>query len=206
MPVSSSGEIFNLKCRPVRQGIHFQIAPDVLDRVEFRRVGRQEEGMQLIGTFEKAPRTFGAVGVEAIPEQHARALQFLVQMPEEAHHLPGADLGVGMETKIEPHVITAGRHTERRQGGYLPEVTTPLKQHRSLAPRLPAATHQRFHQQAAFVEENQPGVQPVRFFLSAGQVCLIHCRIPSSSRSTARRAGFCGLQPSEWSKRPIWST
>ena len=52
----------------IGEGVHFQIGPDVLDRVEFRRVSGQEEWMQMIGTFHKVSRAFGAVGIEAIPE------------------------------------------------------------------------------------------------------------------------------------------
>jgi len=65
------------------EGVHFQIAPGVLDRVEFGRVDRQEERMQVINTFNQLRRPLGAVGIEAIPEQQPRLVQFLVQMAEE---------------------------------------------------------------------------------------------------------------------------
>ena len=148
----------------------------------------REAGNELRGTFS-------AVGVEAILDQHARPLQFLVQMAEEADDARGSDVGLGMQAKVKPHAIAVRRHRQGRKGGNLLEMTPPLHQHRRLSLRLPTAADQGCHEQAAFIEENQPGVQSAGFFLRAGQVCLTHCRMASSSRSTARRVGFCGLQP-----------
>ena len=91
-------------------------------------------------------------------------LQFLVEMAEEADDLRGADLGLGMQAKVKPGAIAAGRHRQGSNGRYLPQMTSPLDQHRRLAPRLPTAADQRPHEQAAFIKENQPGVQPVGFF------------------------------------------
>ena len=152
--------------------------------------------MQVIDTFDKLGRPLRSVGIEAIPDQQAGAAQLLVQMPEETDDLEGGDVGLGMQAKVEPHPVSAGRHAQGRDGRYLLQRTPPLHQHRRLPPGLPTTAHQRPHQQAAFIEENQPGVQSARFFLRAGQVCLIHWWMPSSSRSIARRVGFCGLQPS----------
>jgi hypothetical protein len=39
-----------------------------------------------------------------------------------------------------------------------------------------------------------------------GQSVLIQRWMAISSRSIARRWGFCGLQPNERKRRPIWST
>jgi len=206
VPMSHGGQLCNFESGTIGEGVHFQIGPEVLDRVEFRRVSGQEEWVQMIGTFHKVSRAFGAVGVEAIPEQYAGPLQFEAQVAQEANDLSGADLSLRVKAKVKSHSVSAGGHAQTSQGRYLFQTTPALDQHRRPSPGLPTAAHQRPHQQAAFIEENQPGVQPVRFFLRAGQVCLIHFRISSSSRSTARRAGFWGLQPSEWSKRPIWST
>jgi len=153
--------------------------------------------MQVMSAGDELRGAFGAVGIEAIPDQHVRALQFLVQMTEKGDDLHAADLGLGVQAKVKPRAIAAGRHRQGGDGRYLLQISPPLHQHRRLAPRLPTPADQRPHEQAAFIEENQSGVQPVGFFLRVGQVCLIQRRIPSSSRSIARRAGFCGLPPRE---------
>jgi hypothetical protein len=120
--------------------------------------------MQMIGTFDKVPRVFGAVSVEAVPEQHAWPLQFGVQVAQEADDLPGADLSLRVKAKVKPDSVSAGGHAQSSQGRYLFQTTPALDQHRRPSPGLPTAAHQRPHQQAAFIEENQPGVQSVRFF------------------------------------------
>ena len=119
--------------------------------------------MPVIDTFNELRRPLGAVGIEAIPEQQPRPVQFLVQMAEETDDLPGADLGLGMQAKVKPHPVAAGSHAQGREGRYLLQMTPALNQHR-LAPRLPTAAEQRPYQPAAFIEENQPGVQSARPF------------------------------------------
>ena len=194
------------ECRSVREGVHFQIAPGVLDGIEFRGVGRQEESMQMMKAGDELRGAFGAVGVETVPNQQAGLPQFLVQVAEESNDLVAADVGLGMQAKVKSHAVAARRHGQGGDGRYLLQMSPALDQHRCPAAGLPTAANQRRHEKAAFVEENQPGVQPMGFFLRAGQVCLTQPWMASSSRSTARRAGFCGLQPSAWSKRPRWST
>ena len=196
VPMSQGGQFWGFEGGPIGEGVHFQIAPGVLDRIEFGCVGRQEKSMQVMDAGNQLHRPFGTVGIEAIPNQHTRFLQFLVQMVEETDDLAGADLSLGMQAKVKPHPVSTRGDAQGREGRYLLQTTPALNQHRRLAPRLPTAADQRPHQQAGFIEENQPSVQSASFFLRAGQVCLIHRRIPSSSRSIARRAGFCGLQPS----------
>lgn len=50
-PGVSTGEgsqFGSLDGRLVSEGVHFQIAPGVLDGIEFRGIGRQEEGVQVM--------------------------------------------------------------------------------------------------------------------------------------------------------------
>jgi hypothetical protein len=109
-------------------------------------------------------RPFGPVGIEAIPDQHARPLQFLVEVAEEVNDSCGTDLGLGMQAKVKPCAIAAGRHRQGRNCRDLSQMTAPLNQHGRLATRLPTAANQWPHQQPAFIQEDQPGVQPVGFF------------------------------------------
>ena len=120
--------------------------------------------MQMISTFNEVPGAFGTVGVETIPEQHTGPLQFGVQAAQEADDLPGADLSLRVKAKVKPHLVSAWGHAQSSQGRYLFQTAPTLDQHRRPSPGLPTAAHPRPHQQAAFIEENQPGVQPVRFF------------------------------------------
>src|SRR5206468_5943890 len=82
-------------------------------------------------------------------------------------------------------------------------VTADVPQHRGPSARAPRASHHGQQEQPAFVDEDEPRSQAVGFFLMRGQSCLIQRRIPSSSRSQARRMGRCGVQPRERSNRPM---
>jgi len=99
------------KAGRLARGFHFQLAPGVLDRVEFGRVGRQKESRQVIDTFDELGCPLSSVGIEAIPNQQAGPPQFLVQMPEETDDLEGGDVDLGMQAKVEPHPESAGRHS-----------------------------------------------------------------------------------------------
>src|SRR5262249_14725403 len=59
--------------------------------------------------------------------------------------------------------------------------------------------------EARFVDEKDALLLGLRPLLMAGQLCSRPCASAASSRWRARRAGFCGLQRSALSKRPIWT-
>jgi hypothetical protein len=101
-PVSQGSQLLGFEGGPIGEGVHFQIAPGVLDGVEFGRVGRQEESMQLIDTFNELGRAFGSVGIEAIPNQQAEPRQLLVRMPEESDDLEGGDVSLNSRLALPP--------------------------------------------------------------------------------------------------------
>ena len=107
----------------------------------------------------------------------------------------------GIKTEVQPHLITPGRYAQGGDGGDFFVMTPALVEHGGLPARCPTAAHQRGEQKAAFVQKHQPSLQPACFFLMAGHTCLTHWPMPSSSRSTALRVGFCGLQFMECNRR-----
>src|SRR2546427_590977 len=135
------------------------------------------------------------MGIQPIPQQQPRPVQFAVQGTQEGDDLLGVDVGVGMEAEIKPAL--AATQTQDGDDGDLLMMHAALQQQRCLTPRRPAAAHQRGHQKAAFIEKHQPGIQATGFFLMALQVWRIQWRTAFSSRSMARRWGFWGLQPKE---------
>ena len=113
----------------------------------------------------------------------------------------GIDIAARVKTEVQPHLITPGRYAQGGDGGDFFVMTTALVEHGGLPARCPTAAHQRGEQKAAFVQKHQPSLQPACFFLMAGHTCLTHWPMPSSSRSTALRVGFCGLQFMECNRR-----
>src|ERR1700733_11940986 len=93
------------------------------------------------------------------------------------------DIAARVKTEVQPHLLALGRHTQGGDGGDFFVVTAALVEHGGSSARCPTAAHQRSEQKAAFVQKHQPSFQPACFFLMAGQTCLTHWPMPSSSRS-----------------------
>jgi hypothetical protein len=81
-------------------------------------------------------------------------------------------------------------------------VTVAMAQLRRLAAGRPGAAHGGDQEEARFVREDKVGAQPRGVFFTRGQTSRFQRSIARSSRSRARRSGFCGLHPRAWSRRP----
>lgn len=90
--------------------------------------------------------------------------------------------------------------------GHLGAGASALQQYRGMASRRPTSANKGAHHESAFVEEDDRRFAALGVFLALSQSSCTQRRIPSSSRSMARRVGFCGLQPGPCSSRPMWST
>jgi hypothetical protein len=124
-------------------------------------------------------------GVQTVPEHDPRSLQFLLEACEKTDHVTSLNVDIGVQAEIKAHAVATGGNAQGGDHGDFAMMGAPLDQNRGLAAGSPAAAYQGGHEQATFVQKNQPSVQTPGFFLSLGQTCLTHCRMPSSSRSTA---------------------
>src|SRR5271169_3600386 len=136
------GQLLGFEGGPIGQGVHLQIAPGVLHRIEFGSVGGQEESVQVMKAGNELRCTFSAVGIETVPNQQAGLPQFLVQIAEESNDLVAADVGLGMQAKVKSHAVATGRHGQGGDGRYLLQMSPPLDQHRCPATGLPTAANQ----------------------------------------------------------------
>src|SRR6266851_5372082 len=164
------------------------VTPDVLDRVELRRVGRK------IGSVN--PTLQGgnvvlhqpaAMAGQAIPHDQQGLVQVAHQGRKKIHDLFLLD-APGIDSKVEVPQCEAGSDRQ----------TLPIKvvlQDGGLSTRSPSATTMRSLTQSAFIDEDEDTPFPARFFFSPGQTFFFQLRICSSLRSRARPSGRCGLQP-----------
>ena len=166
------------------------IAPDVFDRVEFRRIGGQALQMDapvlLRDIFPDQP---AAMRRQAVPDDREPSAEVLLEMFEELYHLRGLDTA-GKESEIE---IPNGDACDGRK-------TVPVEgilQHWSLPSRSPSSDSMRPLAQSAFVHKNYGSALLEGFFLISGQRTRFHCNIAGSSRCVARPTGRWQLQPSE---------
>ncbi len=176
----------------------FPIAPDVLDRIEFRRIGRQViERQATLLARDEFPDQPTAMNLGAISDHQQLARQVAQQSTEKVHRLGGAD-GVRVEPEIESPPSDAGGSRE-----HLP--VEMILQHRSLSARRPSPHPMGPFAQPAFVDKDDGAPLAERFFLSCGQRYRFQYRIASSSRSTARPLGRWQLQPSWRRRRQTWA-
>ena len=85
------------KGREVGKWVHFQVAPNVLHRIEFWGVGWQKMGMQASLLSEEVPRGLAAVGLKAIPNQNDGAGQLLQQHAQKIDGCVRIDVCVGVK-------------------------------------------------------------------------------------------------------------
>ena len=201
LPTRDAGQTEGIRRRQVRQGILFEVGPQGLDGIQFRGI-RGEKHSDDASLGEKLLHAAGPVAGQPIPNQQDRAAQGVGQMAQEVDQPSGGDVGVGAQGKVQSDAPAPGRYRQRRDTGDFFAGTSALIQHGRPSPGRPTAPDQRRQQQAAFVQKDQRGVQALGVFFTCGQTVRTQRRMACSSRSRARRAGFCGLQPKAWSRRP----
>ena len=174
--------------------------PDAFVGVEFRGVaGEAVEVEPWIAGLEHTDR-LAAMDGAVIPDHDHGAAEVAEQVPEEGAHFRVLDV-FGREQEVEAAAPATRTHGEPRDHR---DALTPLAvaQERSLPPRRPGAPHARDQEEPRLVDKDEVGAQPRGFFLMRGHVSRFQCSIRSSFRSSARRSGFCTLQPSACSRRP----
>jgi len=136
----------------------FEMAPHILDRVEFRRVSRK--------TFHHDAFTGGgdvildqqaAVDRRAIPQDQNSAGDVPLQVPEKLNDLRAFDAAL-MDLKVKP----PQRQAANNRKAFPVEA---LVQHRSLPARGPSADSRRAGAQPAFIYENDGSPLLAGFFL-----------------------------------------
>ena len=177
------------------EGVLFHPGPQPLVGIEFWGVSGQTVHPQARVVFEqRRPGLFRAVGVQPVPEQEDRARNPAQQVADEGDDLRAGD---GAPHQTEIGVRLGGEGRDGRQLGPVEAVV----EKRRLAARGPRFARGGQQREAALVEEDQRGLQALGFFFKRGQVCCTQRWMAASSRSRARRAGFCQLQPKRCSRR-----
>jgi len=195
-------QLVNVGTREIRERFRLEVAPNVFDRIELGRVGR-EMGVTRPDARKEVSYVGRTVGIGSIPHQRHRRSQMPIQLFAEGEHRLGVEVLLDEQLKIETDCAPPWTDAEGGDHRDFPAVTADVPQHRGPSARAPRASHHGQQEQPAFVDEDEPRSQAVGFFLMRGQSCLIQRRIPSSSRSQARRMGRCGVQPRERSNRPM---
>lgn len=197
---STVGQMGQIDGRVVGKGIGLEVSPEVLDWIEFGGVRREVFQVSRGGRHALGDQ-FAQVRLEAIPDQHDRGTQLALQVLEEIKHTGAVDVGIRVQAEIQRDPIALGRDAHGGDGRDLAVRAGPLVQHWRVATQAPGATHQWRHEQPRFVDKDQCGTQAGSVFFTRGQSCSIQAWIRASSRSRARRVGFCGEKPRPCNRR-----
>ena len=141
------------------------------------------------------------MGGGVVEKHDHRAAQVAKQVAEENTNLLLPDVA---EPKliIEAEMFSLGTDGDSRDDGDSVS-PIPMAQNRSLAPRGPGLDHVGDQQEPGFVDEDEVGAQPRSVFFTRGHSFCFQRWMAGSSRSTARRCGFWGLQCRLCINRPI---
>ncbi len=188
-------DVLEIVQRGVGQGGVVYVVPQGFHGVEFRSVGGQPLDLQPgpMGS-DRVRDPLAAVGWESIPQQQDLLASVAPQGIEETHDLGSADTAA-MEGQ-EPSQATGSRSRQHKPDGRERRPVERLDHHRRAPLGGPGRPHGRSLGEARLVEEPEPGLQPLGFFLIWGQSRCFQRVIARSLRSLARRAGRWRLHPS----------
>lgn len=176
------------------------VTPDSFGGIEFRGVGGK--GLEVETRVAPAESANGLAFVLAglIPDDDHGAPQVSEEVTEEEGDIDLSNV-LGLDPKVQTEATPDRAH---RDGGDHRELIPPVHvaQDRGLPARGPGALDRRKQEKARFVKENQVRPQLRGVFFTRGQRYRFQRSTASSSRSTARRSGFCTLKPRRWSIRP----
>lgn len=199
--VRDFGQAQRIGCGQVGQRVLLEVGPQGFDRIQFWGIGRQEHGVKSTSPEEEFLKRMGAVNRQAVPHQHHGVPEVPEQIAQKRPQPDGGQVGIRAEREVKCGPPPLGGERQGSDAGDFLTTAEGLDQHRGAAAGRPTATHQGGQQQAALVEENQRGPQTLGVFFTCGQLDRTQRRMARSSRSRARRSGFCGLQPSVRNRR-----
>ena len=168
--------------------MRFEMATNILGRVEFRRISRQSfDDDAFAGARDVILHQQAAVDRGAIPEDEELAGQVPLEMTEKLDDLRTLDAAL-VNLKVKP---PEGQAADDRKA---PPIEG-LMQHRRLAAQRPGADMRWPRAQTAFIDEDDGSLLLTGFFFKAGHSTRRQRRMARSSRSMARRSGRWQLKP-----------
>ena len=166
----------------VRQLVLFQLRPDVLRRVQFRRVRWQIVDLDLsVQCLDVVVNQAAAMAGQPIPDQQHRTMNLLPKVLDKIEDFCFAHCSrVQAEVKL-PHRNAGG------DGEIIP-IELVLQDRRDAPPR-PGADSVRTLAEPALVYEDDDSPLFLGFFLSTGQIFSFQSWMANSFRSRARPTG-----------------
>ena len=163
VPATDDGKPIHVGASQIRQGLGFEVAPDVLNRIELGSVGREVK-RQRLRAIEKGRDHGTPVRLRAIPHQDHGSAEMAGKLLDEEQHGRGIEGRVDEQLKIQADRLAVGADTEGGDHRDLLPVAATLPEHGRVPAPAPGASHYGQQEQPALVDEHQPSVQSAGFF------------------------------------------
>ena len=172
-----------------------QMAPEILDRVQLGRVGRQVfHGQPVLLLRDPRLHLPTAMSWQSVPQQHhSPSAKVPLERLQVCKHHRLLDRS-RLKTQAQPDTSCRWRCDQAGDRRH----AFPIKRRhedRRLPTRRPCPTHAGAFRKTAFVQENQQRPAVTGLFLIRGQRYRSHRLMASSLRSRALRSGRWQLQP-----------
>ena len=190
---SGSLEMLRIIRNKVGQFAVFGMAPPRLDRVQFRSVGWKPLELDVLHPRFADPPGSRTVDRPTIEADNQRTLIVFAKLFNKVDNLVGANVVI-VNLKRRTDVSPRGRKCHRSDNAQA-IIPVPGSLHGRYATRRPGSTVHRLQSEPGFIDKNNAGTLPSRFFLMRGQSCFRHRATASGSCSRATCLGFCGLKP-----------
>jgi hypothetical protein len=160
----------DIRKRYVGKGIHLQIAPGILHRIQLRRIRWKMICHDTMSALEIRLDLFAPMRLEEIPHQDDRSTGLSPELPQETDdHLAG-DIAFAEYVEKQLNASHRGAETQSCDDRDLPLASRTMDQDGSLAQRRPGPTNQGSHHEPCFIDEDEVCSKAFRFFLP-GPTC-----------------------------------
>ena len=173
--------------------VSFGMAPHPFVGIQLGRIGREIRHAEAAMAGEERPQHRTLVNMAVIPQHDDGTAQLAQEVTEKRTRVGRANV-VSMDLEVESTAppLGAQRHARDHGEAIMP---LPMPQDRRVSAWCPRAPHRRNQQEPRLVDEDEMGAQPRGVFFSRGQAVRFQAAMAASSRCSARRSGFCGVQP-----------
>jgi hypothetical protein len=153
VPTPSLGEQRDLGAGQVGERLGLEIAPQVLDRIKFRGIGREVELLPA-HHVEEHRGAQAAMDLRAVPEQKQRIMKVAGELAQESQHRRRIEVLIDQQLKVQAHLAPVGTDAQGGDGRDLLVVARDVPEHRGLSASAPGAPYHRQQEQPALVEKN----------------------------------------------------
>src|SRR6266487_1287409 len=173
--------------------VAFEVVPELLRRIEFRRIRRERLEMQPRMRLAHRVDSRPAVNRAAVPQQDDGAPEMPQERTKEVGHIDRLEV-TWLEADVQPQMLALGGHREGGQGRD-PVMLIVVADDGRVPRGRPGAAAGRNEQKAALIQEGEVGPKSSGFFLWPA-ICSA-----ASGQWPARRVGWPGLRAPDNSSR-----